>query len=111
MQLAVALFQRGEEAVDFFVFADIAHVAFSARQGQDEVFRFLFQAFVLVGDGELHARSVQSLRDGPGDGALVGDSENDSVTALQVRGHECSLEWERITGGRKSQKAEVRMQK
>jgi hypothetical protein len=54
---------------------------------------------------------VQSLGDGPGDRALVGDSENDSIATLQVRGHEYSLEWERITGGKKSQKAEVKMQK
>src|SRR5580700_4928925 len=100
VQLAVALFERGEETGNFFVFADVAHVAFGAGQGEDQVSGFLLQALVLVGDGELHARGVQSLSDRPGDRALVGDSEDDGITALQVSGHEGSLEWERITAGR-----------
>ena len=99
VQLAVALFERGEEAVDFFVFADVAHVSFGAGQREDEILGFLLQALVLVGDGQLHAGGVQSLGDRPGDGALVGDSEDDGVAALQVREHECSLEWERISAG------------
>ncbi len=91
MQLAVALVERGEEAADLLVFRHVAHVGFGAGQGQDQILRFLFQALVLVGDGQLHAGGVQSLGDGPRDGTLVGDSENYGVTALQVCRHGCSL--------------------
>src|SRR5271168_1786156 len=97
MQLAVTFFEGGEEAVDFFVFADVAHEAFGSGQGEDEVSGFLLQALVLVGDGELHAGGVQSLSDGPGNRAFVSDSEDDGVAALEVSGHWCSLEGERIT--------------
>ena len=82
VQLAVPLFQGGEEAVDFIVFAYVAHVGFGAGQRENEIFGFLLQTLVLVGDGELHAGGVKSLGDGPGDRALVGDSEDDAVTAL-----------------------------
>jgi hypothetical protein len=34
---------------------------------------------------------VQSLGDGPRDGALVGDSENHGNPALQISGHDGSL--------------------
>ena len=82
VQLAVAFFECGEKAVDLFVFADVAHVGFGAGEREDQIFGFLLQTLVLVGDGELHAGGVKSLGDGPGDRALVGDSEDDGVTAL-----------------------------
>ena len=98
MQFAVAFFQSGEEAGDFFVFRDIAHIGFGAGQRENEIFGFLLQAFILIGDGEFHAGGVQSLGDGPCDGAFVGDSEDDGGAALQVSGHVGSWERERITG-------------
>src|SRR3982074_3372537 len=97
MQLAVALFQRGEEAVKVFVFGNIAHVSFGAGKGQDEILRFLLQPLILVGDGQLNAGGVQSLGNRPGDGALVRDPEDNGVAALKVREHGFSLEGERIT--------------
>jgi hypothetical protein len=65
VQLPVTLFQCCEEAVDLFIFADVAHIGFSAGKREDEVFRFLLQTLVLVGDGKLHAGGVQSLSDRP----------------------------------------------
>src|SRR5258708_27068029 len=99
MQFSMAFLESGEQALDVFVLGDIAHVGLRSWQGENEVLGFQFQPLVLIGDGELHAGGVESLCDGPGDRALVGDSEDDGVTALQVRGHECSLEWERISAG------------
>src|SRR5208283_2062477 len=84
VQLAVALLESGEETCNFFVFGNVAHVGFGAGQRKNEIFRFLLQTHVLVSDGELHAGGVQSLGDGPCNRALVGDSEDDGNTALQV---------------------------
>src|SRR6202011_1695815 len=100
VELAVSFFQGREQAVDVFVLGDITHVAFGTGQGEDEVSRFLLQPRVLVRNGKLHAGGVQSLCNGPGDRALVGDSEDYGSTALQVKGHGCSLEWERISAER-----------
>ncbi len=97
MQLAVALLQRGEETVNVFIFRNITHVRFGAGKGQDEIFCFLLQPLILVGDGQLNAGGVQSLGNRPGDGALVRDPEDNGVAALKVRGHGFSLEWESIT--------------
>jgi hypothetical protein len=91
VQLAVALFECDEEAVDFFVFADVAHVGFRAGEGENQVFGFLLQALVLVGDGELHAGGVQSLSDRPGDRAFIGDSEDDALRPC--RSEDMSAPW------------------
>src|ERR1700677_2065142 len=98
MQLAVPFFQRGEQARDFFIFADVAHISLGPRQRQNQILRLLLQPLVLVSDGELHTRGMKSLRDRPRDGTLVGNSEDDTVAALQIERHACSLEWERISG-------------
>ena len=87
VEFSKAFFERGEELVEFGVLADVAHEGLGAGQGEDEVFGFLFQAFVLVSDGELHSGGVQALGDGPRDGALVGDSEDDGVAAFEVSEH------------------------
>jgi hypothetical protein len=65
-----------EELRNFFVFGDVAHEGFGAGEGQNQVFGFQCHAFVLIGDGQIDARRVQALRDGPCYGALVGYSED-----------------------------------
>ena len=76
MQLAVTLLELDEQPVDGRIVGYIAHEAFRARQGSDQIPGFQFQTFVLIGDRQFRARLMQSLRDRPRDRALVGDSED-----------------------------------
>ena len=50
----------------------------SAPNVPAEFLDVFLEAFALVGEGEFRARFVPGLRDGPGDGAFVGDAEDDS---------------------------------
>ena len=95
MQLAIALFETREQALDIFIFRNIAHKPFCSRKRQNQVSRFLLQALVLIGNGQLHAGRVQSLRNGPRDRTLVRDSEHNGSTALEIRGHVGSLGMEK----------------
>ena len=79
MQLAELLADRLEDAGDLLVLGHIAGQ--DQRVGAERAGQFLdvfLEAFALVGEGELRARLVPGLRDGPGDGAFVGDAEDDS---------------------------------
>src|SRR5579871_5572705 len=87
VQLAVTLFELRECSGDFFVPGDVAHETLGTWERIDQVFGFLGEALVLVGQPEVHAGGVQALRDGPGDGSLVRDSKDDSIAALEVVGH------------------------
>ena len=50
----------------------------SAAECAGEFLDVFLEAFALVSEGELRALLVPGLRDGPGDGAFVGDAEDDS---------------------------------
>ena len=77
IELAVALFQLLEELRNLFVARDVALKGLRVRQRGDQVVGFLFQALVLVGDGQLRSGLLHLLRDRPGDAALVGHAKDD----------------------------------
>ena len=74
-----------EHAVDLGVVGDVARQDERVRHGRAELFDVLLQPLALIGEGQPHPLARQRLRDGPGDGALVGDAENDSGLPFQQR--------------------------
>ena len=84
MQFAVTLLELHEQPVNGCIVGHIAHEAFGARQGSDQILGFQFQTLVLVGDDDFGACVMQSLRNRPRDRALVGDSENDRNAAFKA---------------------------
>src|SRR5205085_9697763 len=99
VELAVARLERVEKLGDLLVVRDVALERLGAREGPDEVFGFLAQALVLIGDGQLGAGFLKPLRDRPGDGALVGDAEDDGRAVFHELRHRYILvRPDRITG-------------
>src|SRR5262245_11470382 len=86
MQLAKFLSHAGEHARDFVVFGDVArreHRVRPERAGQ--LFDIFLQPLSLISEGESCARFVPGLSDSPGDGAFVGDAEDDSKFSSEKR--------------------------
>ena len=75
---------RLEDAGDLLVLGDVARQdqGVGAKRAGQFLDVFL-EPLALVGEGELRARAVPGLRDGPRDGAFVGDAEDDSQFASQ----------------------------
>src|SRR5580658_8013501 len=95
MEFPVAGFQLFEKLRDFFVLRNIAHESLCARKRENQVFRLHLHALVLISDGEVRPCRVQSLGNCPGDRALVGHSEDDRCTTLQVLKHSWNLRGKR----------------
>ena len=72
IEFAVARFQLLEELGNFLVARDITLKGLGIRQRGNQVVGFLFQALVLVGDGQLRSGLLHLLRNRPGNAALVG---------------------------------------
>ena len=79
----------GEDAVDIGI---VLHVAGQHELGADRLDEFPQPALhpralgILVGEmGEAHLGplGVQLLRDGPGDGVIVGDAENETLFSVE----------------------------
>src|SRR5258708_9776331 len=87
VQLAVASFQLFEKLRDFFVLRNIAHEGLRARQRQNQVLRLHLHPLVLIRDGEVSSRPVQSLRDCPSDRSLVSHSENNRRPPSKILKH------------------------
>src|SRR6266496_1873637 len=90
VQFPVAFFELCEDPFNVLVFRNIAHEGFGAGKGQNQVFGFLLETLVLVGDRQLSARLMQSLSDRPGNASFVGDSEDDGYTAFEAERHRFS---------------------
>ena len=84
VELAVLLFERGEEGVDLGVVGDVALEAGGAGKFGDEAFGFVLHALVLVADGQGCAGFVEFLGDAPGDGTLVGQPEDHGRLTRQI---------------------------
>ena len=72
-----------EQASDLGVIGNVALEALRAGQRFDQVLGLQRQPLVLVGEGQARTGRVQLLRDGPGDAALVGDSEDNRGTSFE----------------------------
>ena len=67
-----------EDAGDFLVLGHVARQDERVRAKRAGEFLDVFlEPLALVGERELRALARPRLRDGPGDGAFVGDAEND----------------------------------
>ena len=88
VQLAVSVFQLRENAGDVIVLGNVAHKSLGAGKRKDEIFGFLFETLVLVGDGQFCSGGMQTLCDGPGDAAFIGDSEDDGHAAFEAERHQ-----------------------
>ncbi len=84
MELAVALFELGEDAVDIGVGGDVALEGWAPRKVGDQVLGVGAEAFILIADGEVDSGGVKLLGDGPGDAAFVGEAEDDGGAAFQI---------------------------
>ena len=87
-QVELAEFAAGffKDAVDLFVARDIAREqqgVGAERAGQ--LLHILLEALPLIGESQCRAGSGPGLCDRPGDGPLVGNSENDSGFPGQLR--------------------------
>ena len=76
VKLAVTRLELLEQLRDLLVAADVALERLRIGQRRDQVIGFLLQPLVLIGDGQLRARQLHLLRDGPRDAALVGDAKH-----------------------------------
>ena len=91
MDLAVVLLaDLLEDPGDLLVLGDVALESVRAGQAADHLFGILPKAFVLIGDCDLRAFGVQFLGDGPGDTALVGQTEDNGHAPLQAICHLCA---------------------
>jgi len=89
MQPAEFLARFVEHTGDVIIFGLRRHsTAVSLCRTRRQVPRRFLEPFTLISEGECGARLVPGLRDGPGDGAFVGDTEDDSEFARRVA---CSL--------------------
>ena len=88
VELAVLVFERGKEGVDFAVDGDVALETGGAGKLLDEVLGFELHALVLVADGQGGSGCVEFLGDAPGDGTLVGEPEDHGRFACQID-HAC----------------------
>jgi len=84
VELAVTLFEGGEELLDLGVAGDVALEALGVGESVDHVFGFPAEALVLIGDGEFCAGFLQPLGDRPGDAALIRYAEDDGGLAFQA---------------------------
>ena len=70
--------------IDFFLFRDVTREQQRAGHGfACQAFDIFFQAIALVSESEICARFVKGLSSGPGDGALICDSEDDSIFVFE----------------------------
>ena len=90
IELAVFLFERGEEGFNLLVVGDIALETARAGQLGDEVFGLEPHAVILIANGQGGAGLVQFLGDAPGDGTLVGQPEDHGRLTRQID-HACFL--------------------
>ena len=70
--------------IDLFVARDVALEALGPRQIGNQVRGFLRQPLVLVGDSQAHTRAMQLFGNGPGNTALVGNTENDRGFSVET---------------------------
>ncbi len=84
VELAVLLFESGEQGVDLGVDGNVALKAGGPGQVGDEAFGFELHALVLITDGQRGAGRVQLLGDAPGDGTLVGQPEDHGRLTCQI---------------------------
>ena len=84
MQLVISFLKLAKQSLDFIVVGNIAHKGFRAGQRQNQVSRFLLQSLILISHCQLCAGIVQPLRDRPRNRALIGDSEHDRHTSMQI---------------------------
>src|SRR5207248_11552254 len=82
--LFIARAQGREELLNLFVASNVAAKRLSARKFFDQPLGFLFQAFILISNGQLHAGCLQLLRDRPRNAALIGDSKDNRSAALEI---------------------------
>ena len=73
----------GEDRVDLAVDGDVARQQQRVGHRRGQRLDTLLQPLALVGEGEAHPLARERLRDGPGDGALVGDTEDDAGTTFE----------------------------
>ena len=84
MQLAEFFGHRLENVGDFFVARDVARKDQSVRAESAGKFLDVFlEPFALVSEREFGSGLVPCLRDGPRNGAFVGDAEYDSEFACK----------------------------
>ena len=79
-----------KDSGDLLVLGDVALESLRAGQAADHLFGILPKALVLICDCDLRALGVQFLGDGPGDTALVGQTENNGHAPLQAICHLCA---------------------
>ena len=84
VELAVAIFQLGKDALDVGVGGDVALEELGTGEFGGEVLGVGAEALVLVADGEIDSGGMELLGDGPGDRAFVREAEDYRSAAFQV---------------------------
>src|SRR5437879_10135732 len=73
----------GEDGGDLAVRPDVTGVAHRAGQRPGQLLDVLLETVTLVGERKTHPGARERPGDGPGDGALVGDPEDDAGRAVE----------------------------
>src|SRR2546429_9319051 len=75
--------EAGEDNTKYAVRRDVKGVDPRARQRPGQRLDVLPEAVTLVGERQTHPGARERLGDRPGDGALVGDTEDDPGSAVE----------------------------
>src|SRR5256885_6195687 len=79
------LLNLGEELLDFGVARYVALEGLCAGQRANQIMSFGFHPFVLVSNGQFGAGIAQTLGNGPGNAAFIGNSKDNHILALHAQ--------------------------
>jgi hypothetical protein len=89
VEAAPFTFQRAEDGLERLVVLDVGFDDDLRAHRLDERLHALAEGVALVGEGEFGAVLMQSLRNAPGDGVIIGDAHDQAALAGHQIGLEC----------------------